>query len=506
MQQRVEMHHHVVPNAATVEPGAAYWGFNEGLGYAAGHGGQPGYVPTGSSIFHPGKPFQNTFPIRASQSGATTTQRTSAMSGGVLSNTHEHSQHKLRRKTPNGTIDAGYDGSPAQLIAGQPPLKHVILPLAPWQESGRDAESSTHPTGLASFNLQSVIPDPAFGARNTAPSAYQPIFPTHSSAVDTTFHAGSGFSNGENQDGFARILERIGPAPAAYQQPPQALHMSGYYPLLARSPQESVQHPLAGPFNDDTSVSRGVAYGLTLGDVLGAPFAQPPQNNFHQPIHGLAQGSSFQGPSQSIRSSVFPNPSGSLSACKPSGMQNLSFQQKALAQAHHVYLRLMAQRHLRKAHSSKLGSGNGGSLKTFIHPKLPPQFPSHSELPVESHSYPPLPSAPNQGDRFNASFRAPMNPGLGLTPSIPLFHEPGARGGGPSGWDQKQESLASAARVPLETLSHLCEQNNWKWMDGMLLGGCLCYSVEDYDGALEWFFRLLALDPRYHLPCEFTAW
>lgn len=505
MQHQVEMHRRVVPNAATVEPGGTYWGFNEGLGYAPDHGGQPAHVPTGSNIFHPGKPFQKAFPIRASQSGATTIQRTPAVPGGVLSSTHEQTQHKLRRKTPNGTIDAGYDGSPAQLIAGQPPLKHVILPLAPWQTPGQDLEPSAHPAGLASFNLQSVIPDPAFGARNTAPSVYQPVFPSRCSTVDPTLHAGSGYHNGEDQDGFARILERLGPTPAAYQ-PPQALHMSGYYPLLARSPQEAIQHPLAGPFNDDTSVSRGAAYGLPPGDVLGAQFAQSHQNNFHQPIHGLAQGSNFQGPPQSIQPSTYLNPSEGLSASKPPGMQNLNFQQKALAQAHHVYLRLIAQRHLRKAHSAKPGSGNGGSSKTFIYPKLPPLFPCHSEPPVESQSYPPLPSAPGQSGHFHASFRGPMNPDSGLKPNMQLFHEPGARGGGPSGWDQKRESLASAARVPLETLSHLCEQSNWKWMDAILLGGCLCYSVEDYEGALEWFFRLLALDSRYHIPHEFPAW
>lgn len=37
-------------------------------------------------------------------------------------------EHQLRRKTPNGTIDAGYDGSPASLAAGPPPFKQMALP------------------------------------------------------------------------------------------------------------------------------------------------------------------------------------------------------------------------------------------------------------------------------------------------------------------------------------------------------------------------------------------
>ncbi|ETR99434.1 TPR-like protein [Trichoderma reesei RUT C-30] len=39
----------------------------------------------------------------------------------------DHDYH-LRRKTPRGTIDAGYDGSPTQLSPGPPPLKQLILP------------------------------------------------------------------------------------------------------------------------------------------------------------------------------------------------------------------------------------------------------------------------------------------------------------------------------------------------------------------------------------------
>lgn len=505
MQHQVELHHRVVPNAATVEPPGAHWPFNDGLGYVAGHGGQPAYVPTASHLFHSAKPFQKAFPIRASQSGSTTIQRPPAMLSGIVSSTQEQSEHKLRRKTPNGTVDAGYDGSAAQLIPGQPPFKQVILPQAPWQASGQDPESSTHPTGLG--NLQSVIPDTSFSPRNTAPSAYPRIFPTGSVADTANIHTGPGYNHGENRDGFCRILERFGPTPSAYQLP-QTLHTPGYYPLLARSPQESVQHPLASRFNDDLSVSRGAAYGLTPGDVPGAPSVQSRQNGFHQPIPSLGQNPNFQGPSQPIQHSAYLNPTGMPSASKPTSMQNLSFQQKALAQAHNVYLRLITQRYMRKAHS-KPGSGSGGSLRTFINLKLPRQFPSHSELPVESQSCPPLPlgngampgiQTPDHSGRFSTTFREPLNRPLGSRPHIPFFHEPGLRDGDMSAWDQSWESLASDARVLQKTLSHLCEQSDWKWMDGMLLGGCLSYSVDDYEGALEWFSRLVALDPRYFIP------
>jgi hypothetical protein len=46
-------------------------------------------------------------------------------------------------------------------------------------------------------------------------------------------------------------------------------------------------------------------------------------------------------------------------------------------------------------------------------------------------------------------------------------------------------------------LTHLCEQSDWKWIDGMLLGGCLHYGLERYEKSLEWFQRIISLDRRY---------
>lgn len=52
------------------------------------------------------------------------------------------------------------------------------------------------------------------------------------------------------------------------------------------------------------------------------------------------------------------------------------------------------------------------------------------------------------------------------------------------------------AKASLEILDHLCEQSGWKWAEGMLLGGCLHYGMEQYADALKWFSRIVALDSR----------
>jgi hypothetical protein len=52
------------------------------------------------------------------------------------------------------------------------------------------------------------------------------------------------------------------------------------------------------------------------------------------------------------------------------------------------------------------------------------------------------------------------------------------------------------AKSSLEMLTNLCEQSGWKWVDGILLGGCLHYGLEHYEDALEWFKRIISLDER----------
>jgi hypothetical protein len=63
--------------------------------------------------------------------------------------------------------------------------------------------------------------------------------------------------------------------------------------------------------------------------------------------------------------------------------------------------------------------------------------------------------------------------------------------------EKGSRSPLQRVRTSLEMLSHLCEQSGWKWVDGLLLGGCLHYGLERYDEALDWFSRIVSLDRRY---------
>jgi hypothetical protein len=54
----------------------------------------------------------------------------SSPSQGYGGQYHDPAEHMLRRKTPNGTLAAGYDGTPVQWANKAPALKHVLLPTS----------------------------------------------------------------------------------------------------------------------------------------------------------------------------------------------------------------------------------------------------------------------------------------------------------------------------------------------------------------------------------------
>ena len=59
---------------------------------------------------------------------------------------------------------------------------------------------------------------------------------------------------------------------------------------------------------------------------------------------------------------------------------------------------------------------------------------------------------------------------------------------------QQYQSPTTEAQTALETLDGLCREAGWQWIDGILLGGCLAYGLEQYDVALRWYARVLQCD------------
>ncbi len=57
-------------------------------------------------------------------------------------------------------------------------------------------------------------------------------------------------------------------------------------------------------------------------------------------------------------------------------------------------------------------------------------------------------------------------------------------------------TLKDTARSALEILETLCHDSGRRWIDGMLLGGCLAYGLEEFGRSLDWYSRIVDIDPR----------
>ena len=61
---------------------------------------------------------------------------------------------------------------------------------------------------------------------------------------------------------------------------------------------------------------------------------------------------------------------------------------------------------------------------------------------------------------------------------------------------EQESSAANAAIAAIELLERFCQESDWQWTDGILLGGCLAYGLGDYHRALKWYSKILHCDPK----------
>ena len=88
---------------------------------------------------------------------------------------------------------------------------------------------------------------------------------------------------------------------------------------------------------------------------------------------------------------------------------------------------------------------------------------------------------------------------MGMRPSQDIQAVSASRAPAYPGYERNVNGLGGpveSAKKSLEMLTALCEQSTWQWIEGMLLGGCLHYGLENYEKALDWFSRITSLEPR----------
>ncbi|KAA8568326.1 hypothetical protein EYC84_007362 [Monilinia fructicola] len=298
--------------------------------------------------------------------------------GRSMSDQEFGEQHMLRRKTPNGTLAAGYDGTPVQWSSKAPALKHVVL----------DASGG------------STFSDGSNGMAGTG----------------WNFNSPNNFNNLD-------------------QQIPSYFSPTGFSVPTARQP---AYQPGPGP----TASNDGGLYGPYWPDGSYTPY-RPAAYRDHtygghnfQPIN---HASDYYGGAQPLRQSEMNN-------INPPFQRDLPFMQ---VNDHSQSYDSMSQNLYQTG-----GSTNG----VFSDPSRP------SAQPLSRVG--------------NAQFKEKT---LSWAHTIYL----------------NSASPPANAQEALDLLTTLCEESNWAWIDGMLLGGCLAYGLEDYNRARDWYEKIIVIDPRH---------
>lgn len=433
----------------------------------------------------------------------------------------DHAEHSLRRKTPNGTIDNGYDGTPTQLAGGPRPPKFLagdIFPNAnscrtrpfpvasnpawyPASQSGRTGGDETGPLRLLT---------PGGGGYGQGNMGYSPVHrPMLNSPSVQMHHMNLGNPSARNNYGLG----------TAYQNQAMA------------SP--SVMSPAAG-FNSNVIWADGPLGGFHPGMQMSST-GYPPHNIPYEVGYSALQAPLPQGPIGGIYGQIPPFPMPGMlddgfsrhglpsMLQSPHGLQNLSigsnptsardgppqtFREGVLASAHRAYSDLVA--HVTRLKKVQHGKTSSRSLKSIIFPRPPKHLASrptshlqrsHQSFPGAVTGYPHRQITPNMNGQM-------VQPGLmanyGLDPSYLPSTRLDATGhafdthptvtGAVYGSAMLQSNPRESAKKYLEMLTNLCEQSDWQWIDGMLMGGCLHYSLEHYEEAEEWFKRIVTLD------------
>lgn len=464
-------------------------------------------------------PFPRAFPIRTSQSYRRAAQFSS-------SPYPPRSEHHMRRKAPSGTLDIAYDESSIPSALAPPPPRHMVIPrgsgvgsYAPsgtqfyqplqgaWTTGSGIPTHSGHVEPNAApwiFNNESLwqhMPQqggtsglhpyqpPQFGNAGSFPNIYQPVI--RANEYNVRAFCPPPMPNSETLP-FGQAAWQPGHVLGGY-------HYAVQFPAISSNPMMTGRHLV----NVDLSGERPQLAGQTSTRLEYAyKIGQSPHLN----IEGLT---------------LDPGRRPSIPGHLPAPTVQLGFREKALARAHRIYMDLLAHvQSVRKSQQGRTGSGSQGTSKLFVYPKPP------SPMSVTAFGEAGVSRACPSTHRANSgNSHGQIGPSRGyvLDHAGHQLHPPpvfSAQPGTPFGVDPRQgpdspspfgplhaehpEDLhtdalfhpVTNARSSLEVLSTLCEQSGWKWVDGILLGGCLHYGLEDYETALQWFTRIVACDSR----------
>ena len=473
-------------------------------------------------------------------------------SQGILGQYNDPSEHMLRRKTPNGTLAAGYDGTPVQWSSKAPALKHVVRPISQTSSCHHGADT-TPPvqeqhlcdrSGSFPWNYQ---PSTHFGkasdaegawSNNTDPGrrTYPPSLPnpshnilghlsTHKAAtyplnnamqIPTVLQPAYQPSPGPTASNDGGLYGPYWPDGRFVPYRPAAFRDQGpHYPSQAISFNRGFQHQSKstgdGPPRishstytyDHVNRARNPSFSKADSVLQGPGLAFELQPQGQQPLY-----------SNATLYSTLPDATQTPSGQPASKASNTRFKEKTLSWAHTIYVDLLTFLHQSKKQNTQARQSQGFRhySKNSIYPK-PPRQPAHNfETSNWAGTYRPadeidassrerdIGSTSSQrscGANPGSNFARSQSTGTLLDTGHPKFSNsdiPHYLSGFHASY-YPTGSPMSKAKEALEMLTTLCEQSSWCWIDGMLLGGCLAYGLEEYHKALDWYSKIIALDP-----------
>ena len=451
------------------------------------------------------------------------------------------SEHMLKRKTPNGTLAAGYDGTPVQWTGKAPPLKHVVLPLSSdivdqrgkhvetrlFDNSGlRNNSASQGWSHGTDFDMASYSSSQDMRL-NCDPGNWTQVPPLSDTKFNTNF-----WSNGHMAQSTPYLSHNGIQIPTVNQPSYQ----------IAPGPTISNDGGLYGPYWPDGKFVpyRPAAYRIQdmhhsnhawqpndMQQLYKAPSEMLPPfppamfrnqvdsaprdghlpfmtDNRHYNMEGR-YATPVQTNTQHITAdlcSSYADGSRTPTAASPEhSNNNLHFKERTLSWAHSIYVDLLTYLHQTKGDSRKSRPVHGvrSYAKNNIYPKPPRQPSSSLTNSPYSHardtiSRPPMPRS--------HSYSSSSYNGWDNNTSSELHHHRPTFSDVPHYASNFQTALQhpgspiSKAQEALELLTNLCEQSNWMWIDGMLLGGCLAYGLDEHYKALDWYSKVIALDSK----------
>ncbi|KAJ5573414.1 uncharacterized protein N7459_007841 [Penicillium hispanicum] len=363
---------------------------------------------------------------------------------GSSSNTGGPGEHALRRKTPNGTLAAGYDGTPGDTTI-QPASKHILvsplesgqflspqgLPTDTWQQPALDPSTSKHMNFPPVFKNDGTNPLPAGEVVQDAngTSWVRPV--NYPPGIDSVLNQSLPLQTPQRfllHNGAyiptvlpATLQPCVGPTASAGTGPfgpywPDGVYIP-YRPAAFRDSRFGSPNPNGQPFLDPNQVafnqpqipfSNHADTGFTWGQSQpGVPTQDPqlkthfpPRHSDQLPLHARLNRSVSSYPSNPPNNEPISwtsrPPGRNFQPPGPSVAVNLEFKEKILSWAHGVYVDLLATIHQARRNSISNGGTDGQNqrfLKPSIYPK-PPRQPGldFSQSPVAQvarhNSYP----------------------------------------------------------------------------------------------------------------------